>query len=83
MCPKRKFIGSEEHLDWLKMQPKQVLLKTINATYIKKNGSTHPGESMVGVTYLHMRIYQKSFRIFLLKVASTLLSGSRKGAVGA
>ena len=42
-----------------------------------------PRESTAGVMYLSMKIQQKSCRIFPLKPASTLLSGSRKGAVGA
>ena len=33
--------------------------------------------------YVSMRIHPKSCRIFPLKVAATLLSGSRKGATGA
>ena len=33
-------------------------------------------------TYLSMRIHPKSCHIFPLKVAATLLSGSRKGTVG-
>ena len=42
-----------------------------------------PGESAAGVTYLPMRIDSKSYCIFPLKVAATLLSGSRKRAIGA
>ena len=41
------------------------------------------GESVAGVTYLSMRIHPKSCCIFPLKVAATLLSGSRKGGIGA
>ena len=41
------------------------------------------GESTAGVMYLFVRIHLKSCCIFLLKVATALLSGSRKGAVGA
>ena len=37
--------------------------------------------SSVGVTYLSFRMHLKSCHIFPLKVAATLLSGSRKGAV--
>ena len=33
------------------------------------------------VTYLFMRIHAKSCRIFLLKVETSLLHGSRKGAI--
>ena len=40
-------------------------------------------ESAAGVRYLFMRIHPKSCHIFPLKVAATLLSGSKKGAVGA
>ena len=40
------------------------------------------GESTAGVTYLSMKIHQKSCCILPLKVAATLLSGSRKGSVG-
>ena len=42
-----------------------------------------PGDSAAGITYLSMRIHPKSCSIFTLKVATTLLSGSRKGTVGA
>ena len=41
-----------------------------------------PGESTAGVTYLSMRMHPKSYCIFLLKVVATVLTGSRKGAVG-
>ena len=39
--------------------------------------------STAGVAYLSMRIHRKSCRIFSLKVAANLTSGSRKGAVRA
>ena len=42
-----------------------------------------PGESTAGVIYLPMKIFPKHCHIFLLKVAATLLSGSRKGSVRA
>ena len=48
-----------------------------------QNRASGPGEIIVGVTYLSMRINPRSCHIFPLKVAATLLSGSRKGAVGA
>ena len=35
-------------------------------------------ESVAGVTYLSMRMHPKNCRIFPLKVATTLLSGSRR-----
>ena len=41
-----------------------------------------PGESTAGVTYLSMRMHPKSCCIFVLKVVATVLTGSRKGAVG-
>ena len=41
-----------------------------------------PGESTAGVTYLSMRIHPKSYLIFPQKVTASLLSGSRKCAVG-
>ena len=41
------------------------------------------GECATWVTYLSTRIHLKSCCIFPLKVAATLLSVSRKGAVGA
>ena len=44
--------------------------------------SAGPEESAAGVTYLSMRIHPKSCCIFPLKVATTLLSGSRKGLIG-
>ena len=42
-----------------------------------------PGDSTVGVMYLSMIIHLKGCHIFSLKVVATLVSGSRKGAVGA
>ena len=42
-----------------------------------------PGDSAAGVTYLFMRIHSKSCCIFPLKVAATLFSDSRQGAVRA
>ena len=42
-----------------------------------------PGESAAGITYLSMRIHPKSYHILSLKVPATLLSGSRKGQIGA
>ena len=41
------------------------------------------GESAAEVTYLSMRINPKSCCIFPLKVETSLLSGSMKGAIGA
>ena len=38
---------------------------------------------LAGVTYLSLRIHTKSSRISPLEVTVTLLSGSRKGTVGA
>ena len=40
------------------------------------------GVSVARVMYLSMRIHPKSCHIFPLKVTTTLLYGSRKGAVG-
>ena len=42
-----------------------------------------PGEKSAGGTYLSMRIHPKICCIFPLKVATTLLSGSRKSTIGA
>ena len=41
-----------------------------------------PGRSAAGFTYLSMRMHPENCRLFPLKVATTLLSGSRKGATG-
>ena len=41
-----------------------------------------PAESTAGVMCLSMRIHPKSCHIFPLNVTTTLLNGSRKGAVG-
>ena len=49
---------------------------------IQHSGSS-PGDSTTEVVYLSMKIHPKSCSIFPLKVAATLLSGSRKGKVGA
>ena len=40
-----------------------------------------PGDSAAGFMYLHVRIHPKSYCIFSLQVATTLLSGSTKDAV--
>ena len=48
-----------------------------------QQGGSGPRESAAGVTYLSLRIHPKNCRIFPLKVARTLLSGSREGTVGA
>ena len=42
-----------------------------------------PRQSTAGTTYLSLRMHPKSCYIFPLKVATTLLSGSGKGPVGA
>ena len=42
-----------------------------------------PGKSTAGAKYPSLRIHPKSCHIFPLKFATTLLSGSGKGAVGA
>ena len=42
-----------------------------------------PGESAAGVMYLSMRMHPKNSCIFPLKIVATLLSGSRKGVIGA
>ena len=42
-----------------------------------------PGESATGVTYLSTRMHSKNSCILPLKVAATLLGGSRKGATRA
>ena len=42
-----------------------------------------PGEKAAGVMYLSLGIHPKSCHMFSLKVAATLLSGSRKDAIGA
>ena len=39
-------------------------------------------EGAAGVTYLSMRMHPKNYCMFSLKVATTLLSGSRKDATG-
>ena len=49
---------------------------------IQERGSGQ-GDRAAGVTYLSMRISRKSCCIFCLKITTTLLGGSRKGAVGA
>ena len=47
-----------------------------------QRGTLGPGGSTAAVTDLSIRIHPKSYLIFSLKVAATLLSDSRKGAVG-
>ena len=42
-----------------------------------------PGESAAEITYLSLRIHPKSCYSFPQQVATTLLSGSGKGTVGA
>ena len=60
----------------------QILKKYAFCQKIQQRAS-RPGESAAGVIYLSMRIHPKCFSIFPLKVAATLFSCSRKGAVGA
>ena len=48
-----------------------------------KHKASGPGEGTAGVRYFCMRIHPKTCRIFPLKVAATLLNGSRKVTVGA
>ena len=48
-----------------------------------KHRASGPGEGTAGVRYFCMRIHPKTCCRFPLKVAATLLNGSRKGAVGA
>ena len=45
--------------------------------------ASEPRDSTTGVRFLSMRIHSKSCCISPVKVATTLLSGSKKGAVGA
>ena len=51
--------------------------------FVGKFSSVGPGNSAARFAYLFMRIHPKSCHIFPLKVAVTLLSGSRKGTDGA
>ena len=68
--PLRKFLGSKEHLDWLKIGLNMAEIFTIR---------DYKRTSVARVTYLSMRIQPKSCRIFPLKVPATF----RNGAVGA
>ena len=55
----------------------------VNMSQRYSDNTKRPGESAAGVTYLSMRIHPRSCLILPLKVVATLLSGSRKGAIGA
>ena len=77
---------SERYIDNTKRpkpQDTQIGILKVYAFYqkIQQRGSD-PGQSTDGVTYLSIKIHPKSC-IFPLKVATTLLNGLRKGAVGA
>ena len=65
---------------------KNLLLKVENKSLESLNlfqKALGPGKNTAGVTYLPFRICPESCCIFPLKVVATLLSGSRKGTVGA
>ena len=66
----------------LKENQPGILKINVSCWKIQQRGSS-PGDNIAGVMYLSMGIHPKSCCIFHLKVAKTLLSGSRKGAVGA
>ena len=79
---------SQRYIDNTKRpKPKENQVGTLKiyAFYQKiEQRALNPGViGVIGVTYLSMRIHQKSCCIFPQNVAATLLSGSRKGAVGA
>ena len=68
----------------LQLKENQPGIIKIYVFYLKfQHFSLGPGDNTAGVTYLSMRIHPKTCCIFPLKVAATLLSGSRKGTVGA
>ena len=54
-------------------------LKILHMLQEIQQRASGPRESVARVTYLSMRIHPKSCHIFPLKVAATLLSGSRNG----
>ena len=65
-------------------KPKETQLGILKTNaFCQKNSAEEIHESVVGATYLSMRIHPKGCHIFLLKVTTTLISGSRKGAFGA
>ena len=69
---------------WPKLKENQLGILKIYAFCQKiQERTSGPGESAAGITYLSMRIHPKSYRILSLKVPATLLSGSRKGQIGA
>ena len=59
------------------------ILKTYAFCQKIQQRASGPEETTSGVTYLLIRMHPKNGRIFPLKVAATLLRGSRKGATGA
>ena len=65
-------------------KPKENQLGILKCTHFARKISRRPQvqESTAGITYLSMRMHPKNCRIFPLKVATTLLSGSRKGTTG-
>ena len=78
---------SQRHSDNTKRpQPKEIqlgILKLYVFCQKIKQKALGPRESTAGVTNLSVRIHPKSCHISPLKVTATLLSGSRKGAIGA
>ena len=67
-----------------KPKKNQLTILKIYAFYQKtQQRASDPVESAAGITYLSMRIHQKTCHIFPKKVPTILLSGSRKGEVEA
>ena len=65
-------------------KPKENQLGILKCMHFARKISRRPQvqESTAGITHLSMRMHPKNCRIFPLKVATTLLSGSRKGTTG-
>ena len=65
-------------------KPKENQLGILKSMHFARKFGRRPQlqESTAGVTYLFMRMHPKNCCIFPLKVATTLLSGSRKGTTG-
>ena len=61
----------------------QQILKIYSFCQKIQQRALSPKDSTAGVRYLSMRMHPESCHIFSLKVAATLLSGSRKCTVGA
>ena len=76
-------INAKSEASNMRVKDVMTILK-IYAFYQKiQQRASGQGKSAAEVMYLSKRIHPKNYSIFPLEVAATLLSGSRKGTIGA